>query len=303
MNHALVPFAQIRRTTALHALFKAQKILAIPDEAGDVYKSGAGAQKWRHHIDPEETLKQWDARFAAGDVFRSSSEIAEQWLVPEGARLESMGSFWARHRLTGDNSKERPYANIYPHLTTRSLTYYVHIVYQEIQKAEGSLPDVLVAGVDAIGPRVQRLVKLTGRIDPKDPDLPDYAGAPPYSPQQPLHAFIQWSLPGLLPGVGLLPGLSVPPVWGAVSAIETFDGNAGLLRVQWRAAPDQVCALETSEDLETWTHRGSFRTGELRDTFNGITRSFDDPSLAEVWLPNTGTAGSLHARLHWSPAP
>jgi hypothetical protein len=80
MNHALVPFTQIRRTTALPALFKAQKILAIPDGAGATYKTGAGAQKWRHHIDPVETLKQWDTRFASGDVFRSSSEIAEQWL-------------------------------------------------------------------------------------------------------------------------------------------------------------------------------------------------------------------------------
>jgi hypothetical protein len=223
--------------------------------------------------------------------------------VPEGARLETMGSFWARHRLTGDNSKERPYANIYPHLTTRSLTYDVHIVYQEIRKAEGSPPDVLVAGVDTIGPRVQRLIKLTGRIDPKDPDLPDYAGAPPYSPQQPLNAFIQWSLPGLLPGEGLLPGLVVAPVWGEVSAIAPVDDNPGVLRVQWRAAPDQVCALETSEDLVTWTHRGSFRTGELRDSFNGITRSLDDPSLAEVWVPADGAADSLHARLRWTPAP
>jgi hypothetical protein len=223
--------------------------------------------------------------------------------VPEGARLETMGSFWARHRLTGDNSKERPYANIYPHLTTRSLTYDVHIVYQEILKSEGSPPDVLMAGSDAIGPRVQLLVKLTGWIDPQDPDLPDYAGAPFYSPQKPLNAFIQWSLPGLLPGTGLLPGLAVAPVWGEVSAIAPVDGDPGVLRVQWRAAPDQVCALETSDDLVTWTHRGSIRTGELRDSFHGITRSLEDPSLAEVWVPADGGADSLHARLRWTPVP
>ena len=45
-----------------------------------------------------------------------------------------MVQFWQTHRQTGDNVKERPYANLYPRLTTRSNTYRVHVVAQSLRK-------------------------------------------------------------------------------------------------------------------------------------------------------------------------
>ena len=60
MNYQILPFQYIRRATALHAVMKAEKILAIPNRNVDDYKTGAGNRKWRHFIDIDETLKQWD---------------------------------------------------------------------------------------------------------------------------------------------------------------------------------------------------------------------------------------------------
>lgn len=37
--------------------------------------------------------------------------------------------------FTSNNSKERPYANIYPHLTTRSQTFFLHIVAESIERS------------------------------------------------------------------------------------------------------------------------------------------------------------------------
>ncbi|MEI8109093.1 MAG: hypothetical protein WCI46_14865, partial [Verrucomicrobiota bacterium] len=43
-----------------------------------------------------------------------------------------LASFWAAHRLTGDNALERPYSHIYPRLTTRSNSYTVHLRVQSL---------------------------------------------------------------------------------------------------------------------------------------------------------------------------
>jgi len=294
MNCELVPFAHVRRTTGLHAVLKAQKLLAIPDEAGPTYKTGAGAQPWRRHIDPDQTLRQWEAKFADGDVFRASSEIAEMWLVPEGATLEQMPSFWARHRLTGDNSKERPYANIYPHLTTRSLTFDLHIVVEEIEKAQSTPPNQFVPGVDVIAGRDQRTLPLTGRIDPRDPGMPDYLWDDRLALSFPrLDSFIEWSLPGLQPLATTAPLIERP----VVEWIPELRG--GRLTMRWTAEPDQVCLLESSSNLTHWSPRGRFRTGEHRDFTSGVSRSLSDAHQASVGLFVPEGSHTLFVRLRW----
>ena len=66
-----------------------------------------GAAIFRHFIDAEETLKQWEERFAGTDqastsrgikpgAFLSASEICDQWLVPQGQTRNSMVQFWQR---------------------------------------------------------------------------------------------------------------------------------------------------------------------------------------------------------------
>jgi hypothetical protein len=297
MNCALVPFDHVRRTTALHALFKAQKILAIPDEAGAVYKTGAGARAWRRHIDADETLRQWESRFASGDVFHTTSEIAEQWLVPEGVTLETTPAFWARHRLTGDNSKERPYANIYPHLTTKSLTYELHVVAEPILKAEGTPDDTFVPGTDALGPRVRQTIIINGRVDPRDPALPVYT-RPSESAggaSRPLDSLIEWSADP----ASLVPTSTTPPTFQNIR----FENDARALTLSWTAAPGQTCEIEASSDLKNWESQGRFRTGEIVDAPRGRTRRHDSPDTAEVRLaaPFHAQVRAWHVRLRWVP--
>ncbi|MDA0812927.1 MAG: Verru_Chthon cassette protein A, partial [Verrucomicrobia bacterium] len=178
LNYEILPFRYIKRATGMHALMKAEKFLAIPNSAGANYKDGAGDQKWRHFIAIDETLKQWEEKFARGEVFRSASEICEMYLVPEGqewSSVSAMEQFWDDHKLTGDNVKERPYTNLYPRLTVRSNVFTVHVTAQSLIKVKGTEPDTWVEGRDIVAAEYRGSAIIERHIDPNDPDIPDFA--------------------------------------------------------------------------------------------------------------------------------
>ncbi|MGH8046716.1 MAG: Verru_Chthon cassette protein A, partial [Chthoniobacterales bacterium] len=50
-----------------------------------------------------------------------------------------LASFWNQNKMTGDNSLERPYAMIYPRLTTKSNSYTVHVKVQMLKKVPVSI--------------------------------------------------------------------------------------------------------------------------------------------------------------------
>lgn len=176
LNQQILPFLYIERTTALHALFRGERILAIPNEAADKYKrvradgspnnDDAG---YRYFLNTKETISQFNTRYNTGldpegqnlafNTFRSASEICEVWLVPDkngedyegdqdwdleyiigGIQNGRRRGFWPDHRLTGDNSRERPYANLYPRVTVRSNVFKLHMVAQTLQKARSTDP-------------------------------------------------------------------------------------------------------------------------------------------------------------------
>jgi hypothetical protein len=165
LNQQIYPFTYIKRTTALNALLRSERMMAIPDSASQNYKDGTkfpNNDVYRHWINAKETLRQltdfrWKGQDAEGfsvpfNSFRSASEVCELWLVPEknGKGDEPGGKwdlqyvtkdFWKHHRLTGDNMRERPYSNIYPRLTTRSNVYKIHIVAQTLKKASANPDD------------------------------------------------------------------------------------------------------------------------------------------------------------------
>lgn len=176
LNYRIVPFTYITRATALHAAMKSEKILAIPTNAGGTYKTEVTSAAWRHHIDAEETLKQWEQKFDAGELFRTESEICEQYLVPEGVVYsdENMKQFWNEHRLTGDNVKERPYADLHAMVTTKSNSYEVHVIAQTIAKSPDSLPDVFDPELDTIVSEWRGVGAVQSHLDPEDDRLPDY---------------------------------------------------------------------------------------------------------------------------------
>lgn len=184
LNCALLPFSHIDRSTGIAAVLKSERILAIPNWAGRFYKQGAlPSTEWtfRHPVDFEETRRQWDERFEKGRLFLSAGELCELHLVPDREKsrvtLEEMrGAFWDGHAVTGDNSRERPYANIYPRITTRSDTFRVHYRVQILKSGRESDPGKFQPQFDTVAADERGDFLVERYIDPSDPDLPDFAG-------------------------------------------------------------------------------------------------------------------------------
>lgn len=200
LNQSIAPFQYIHRTTALHALFKAEKLLAIPNSAAAEYKDPAKFSNatWRHFIDATETLKLWEMDRGGSDrPYISASEICEHYLVPEGQKGDrsAMDAFWKDHQLTGDNSKERPYTNLLSRLTTRSNVFKVFFKCQSIQKARSSAPDKFDPAKDKVTAEFAGDAIIERTLDPTRPDLPDYAGeiAAGTTPR-PLDDFYHWRI-------------------------------------------------------------------------------------------------------------
>ena len=179
LNYQMFPFTNIKRATALHAVLKAEELLAIPTTAGETYKSNQDNPNWRHRIDATETLKQFDAKFAQDEAFMTESEICEHFLIPEGQQWDnegtSMRAFWDAHRLSGDNTLERPYAGLYGRLTTRSNVFRLHFRIQEIVKSTDSPADRFDPDQDSIGSDRQGSKILERVLNHQHPDLPSYS--------------------------------------------------------------------------------------------------------------------------------
>ena len=127
----------------------------------------------RRSIDLDNTLKQISDRLERNRPFVSASEICDIPLIPKdvplvtvagmaapmkahlSARFEPttsltqfdslMSSFWSAHKLTGDNALEKPYACIYPRLTTRSNSYTVHVRVQTLPQYSRNTTFILKA--------------------------------------------------------------------------------------------------------------------------------------------------------------
>lgn len=179
LNHEILPFRHITRATALHAALKAETLMAIPDEAAGTYKNGGNPQgRFRRHLDAAKTLALWKRNlFDQGRVFLTASQICEQYLVPEGLAGDvsdaDMAAFWRQHRLTGDNTRERPYAHLYSRLTTRSNSYRVHFIAQTIVKARSTAPERFDPDRDRITATRQGSALLRRQLDLDHPRLPE----------------------------------------------------------------------------------------------------------------------------------
>ncbi|MGI9240351.1 MAG: Verru_Chthon cassette protein A [Verrucomicrobiales bacterium] len=257
MNYAIAPFAHIRRATALHALFKAEKLMAIPTAAAAVYKTQTSGESWRHFIDADQTLRQFESRFDGGGYFRSASEICEQYLVPEGVELgeevggdyPGMRAFWDEHKLTGDNVKERPYTNLHTRLTTRSNTFKIYAIVQPISNGAGSDPAVFEPGSDTlheatpISATLRRLLDGTpdcSSFDGENRGFPDYlAGDIRFLPG--LDRFYRFSIVD-----------AEPDLQGRPEIEEVAHPPGGDLAIRWRARGPDVFTIERSTDLRRW---------------------------------------------------
>lgn len=194
MNYQMFPFTHIRRATGMYAVLAGEEIHAVPDEDAPNYKvfpnqadknafwGSTQGKLWHYAIDVEKTLAQFEERFAQGRAFVSPSEICDIHLVPKGAggisNYSQMENFWKQHRLTGDNIRERPYAGIYPRVTTRSNTFRVHYIAQTLKKARSSGPARMDDELDKISGEFRGSTLIERHLDPTQPNLPDFATVP-----------------------------------------------------------------------------------------------------------------------------
>ncbi len=164
LNYQILPFTGIKRTTGLHAVLSGQRVSAIPNSlsqnANRVTPSQNDNTRIHHEIDVEETLKQFESRFSAGNLFRSATEICSIFYIPVGQTLAGIRGWWANHRMTGDNLRERPYMTSYPLLTTRSNTFTVHIRAQS-----------LAPGKDKVTGEYRGSATIERYVDPADERL------------------------------------------------------------------------------------------------------------------------------------
>jgi len=245
LNYQILPFNHIRRATALHAVLKSEKIMAIPTRDGETYKSIGGAETYRHFIDPNFTLSQWENKFDQGEVFRSATEICEMYLAPEdffvgfpeGGDYPRMRQFWDLHKLTGDNTKERPYAALYQHFTTRSNSYDIHVLAQTIVKSDASPADLFDSAIDQVGAEYRGVGVLTRSIDVNCPTIPDYVDNPL---EGPLTRFYQYDIDSEL----------TPELQFEITKIELAPNSNPV--VTWRSRAGQQFVIERSLDLAEW---------------------------------------------------
>lgn len=194
MNYQIVPFEYLRRATGMAALLRSEKITAIPNASGSNYKTdaGAGSVKFRQAIDIPLTLSQFDAVFATGTLFKSSSQIMEMPLVPAGQTVAGMSTFWDNYKLTGDNSRERPYTNLLGRLTTKSNTYTVHYRVQSLKKSSATPAGQWDESRDKVTGEYRGSTTVERYINPNDPAIPAYASSADTLAEPGLGEFYKW---------------------------------------------------------------------------------------------------------------
>lgn len=148
LNHQILPFTDIERSTALHGIFRGVRLSAVPepsrydDSRRDVlYDIDATATLAGNWTSSNANLASFSSVFASPQtVFIHPSEICEVPLVPrmrpDGWSAVSWNgnfdSFWEANRFTADNLREQPYTYLYPRVTTRSNTYTVHVLVETL---------------------------------------------------------------------------------------------------------------------------------------------------------------------------
>ena len=214
MNYQIMPFTWIKRATAMHGALQGVRITAIPsaDATGKAYNEGhhykasktAGQvldKQYRYAVNAKETLKAFDEqRFAKGDIFRTPSEICEMFLVPKrmeghdyggvadpaSVKWTEMTQWWNgapndplavdAFEATGDNTREAPYAQLYPRLCTRSNVYRVHFRVQLLKKSRATSPAEWDDTKDQVVAEYRGSSVVERYLDPHDKTIPDMIG-------------------------------------------------------------------------------------------------------------------------------
>ncbi len=194
MNYQILPFTYIKRSTALQAALHTEWMLAIPTANGGTKtiddKNLTNVYRLPLNLNTNNgTLRGFENRFGSDDIFRSAAEICSIPLVPTNSTWTSVNNsatgFWSTNSGTGDNAKERPYARIYPKLTTKSNTYTVHYRVEVLKKRPNSAPATWTEGQDKVLSTYRGSTTIERYVNPRDPALPDYASLTTLPPTGP----------------------------------------------------------------------------------------------------------------------
>ncbi|MEZ0385678.1 MAG: Verru_Chthon cassette protein A [Verrucomicrobium sp.] len=176
------------------------------------YKGGRDQAPFQSRYDinlsaVDGTLAAFERRFGIqGDVFRSASEICSVFLVPQMCpnpyipyppeatnrtnlmTADRIMEWWNgdttkadAFELTGDNTREAPYGQIYPRLTTKSNVFQVHYKVQILKKARSTEPSIWDEAKDQISAEQQGSAVFERYLDPGDRAMPDLASATAFS--------------------------------------------------------------------------------------------------------------------------
>ncbi|MFQ3671643.1 MAG: Verru/Chthon cassette protein A, partial [Verrucomicrobiia bacterium] len=194
LNTRIQPFGTyITRDTAVRSALKHLRIRAIPDNQvneghrriWDKLEQISTLSGTIHPLDLDATMAQINQRLVAGQVYRSATEICEVPLIPVGGT--NVRTWWNQRRYTADNLRERPYAYLYPLLTTKSNTYRVHWRVQALERPRS--PGQWNQNQDRVLSEFRGSTLIERYLDPSDTTIPDYATNPG---AEPLHNFYRW---------------------------------------------------------------------------------------------------------------
>lgn len=202
MNYQIEPFTYIRRTTAMRAVMASTKMMAIRANDAANYKPDFGNSNGftvsgtrRYPINLDCTMTMLDQRFANNDIYRSATEISTIPLIPNdlsqswtkndsyASLYSQISTYWGdgralsptTHQLTGNNVRDKPYADLYGRLTTKSNAFTVHIRAQALRKATNTPVNQWVSGRDQVVAEYRGSSLIERYIDANDPFLPDFA--------------------------------------------------------------------------------------------------------------------------------
>jgi len=186
LNYQIFPFTYIDRSTAIQSVLASEKVAQVAAGNANTYKqyvkfSNPPAMSGTARVplnlaESGGTLGWFTAKFNTWTVFKTAAEICDVYLVPQGqtwtpatAQAQWYGSNYA---LVGDNTRERPYADIYSRITTKSNVYTVFYRVQTLKNPSAS-PSTWSEGTGAITGEFRGSTTIERYIDPNQA-IPDY---------------------------------------------------------------------------------------------------------------------------------
>jgi uncharacterized protein (TIGR02600 family) len=211
MNYQIIPFTYIKRATALRAALASEKVAEVGLGQAGTYKAvGSTAatmgitSTMRWPLDLDATIAQFDTKFSNWDIFRSASQICEEFLVPKDGNsytATTFGTAWyasgGNFDMVGDNVKERPYTNLYGKLTTKSNTFTVYYRVQVLKNPTTAVQTQWDESKGSVGGEYRGSTIVERYLNSNEPNMPDYAsggagGAGTWSTSDSMEKYYKW---------------------------------------------------------------------------------------------------------------